>query len=324
MKLSVVICTCNRPALLSATLASLCDVEPPSAAWEVIVVSNDGAAVTRDIARASMGRLPLRLVEEPRIGASHARNRAVSEAKGEYIIWTDDDVLYDRGFLHAYESAIAARPDAVILGGTILPLLQGSPPAWLEAALPVIEGAYAARRPKHHLGAIEAGSGNVPYGANFAVRAAEQRRQLYDPALGARPGGRMIDAEEVPVIEALLSKGHPGIWVPGAIVHHVMPPHRQTLAYLRRYFEGRGWQLAQGRPRRPSLRRRLSYRMRVLCFEALLRGLRLTAAPPVWMDMLKRSATLTGQLRFDLAGTSAQASAGPVRRRRRPRLTASQ
>jgi glucosyl-dolichyl phosphate glucuronosyltransferase len=323
MKLSVVICTCNRPAPLAAALASLCEVAPPSGDWEVIVVSNDGAAVTRDIARASMGRLPLRLVEEPQIGASHARNRGVAEAKGGYIIWTDDDVLYDRNFLHAYESAFAARPDASIFGGTILPLLQGSPPAWLEAALPVIEGAYAARRPKDNLGAIEGGVGNVPCGANFAVRATEQRRQLYDPALGARPGGCTIDGEETQVIEALLGEGHPGVWVPGAIVHHVMPPQRQTLAYLRRYYEGRGWQLAQGRTRRPSAGRRVIDRMRVAYYEALLQALRLTAAPPVWMDMLKRSATVTGSLRFDEAGGCVEALADPVRRGRRPHLTAS-
>jgi glucosyl-dolichyl phosphate glucuronosyltransferase len=317
MKLSVVICTRNRPAPFAATLASLCDVAPPAGDWEVIVVSNDGAAITRDIARASRGRLPLRLVEEPQIGISHARNLGIAEAKGDTIIWTDDDVLYDRDFLRAYEAAIEARPDAVIFGGTVLPILRGNPPAWLKAALPVIECVYSARRPERDLSAIQGGGGiNVPAGANFAIRAVQQRQHLYNLELGARADGRIINGEVTPLIEALLSGGHAGIWVPGAIVEHIIPPERQTLAYLRRYYEGNGWRIAQdGRPRSPSRGRRLIYRARMLYYEGLFRTLRVASAPPVWISALRRAATVTGRLRFEEARGDAQAPSTTVRQR---------
>jgi glucosyl-dolichyl phosphate glucuronosyltransferase len=110
LKLSIVICTWNRARALSATLATLADAAAPDCEWEVVVVSNDCSAPTAAAARSWLGRMPLRLVEEPKAGLSHARNRGVAEAAGDYIIWADDDVLFDRGWLRAYERAFREKP----------------------------------------------------------------------------------------------------------------------------------------------------------------------------------------------------------------------
>ena len=38
--------------------------------------------------------LPLRLVHEPTPGLSNARNRGIAEARGDLVLWTDDDVAF--------------------------------------------------------------------------------------------------------------------------------------------------------------------------------------------------------------------------------------
>jgi len=46
-------------------------------------------------------------------GFARARNRAVDFAEGDYVVWTDDDVVVDRGWLAAYVEAFRRRPEAV-------------------------------------------------------------------------------------------------------------------------------------------------------------------------------------------------------------------
>ena len=62
--------------------------------------------------------IPVRIVREEKLGLSNARNRALDEARGEYVVFMDDDETPDTGWLRAYETSIAEhRPDA--LGGRI-------------------------------------------------------------------------------------------------------------------------------------------------------------------------------------------------------------
>lgn len=299
MKLSVVICTWNRAPALAATLATLAEAAAPDCEWEVVVVSNDCSAATANAVRPWIGRMPLRLVEEPKAGLSYARNRGVAEARGDYIIWADDDVLLDRGWLRAYERAFREKPEAVFFGGTITPVFEGSPPAWLIAALPLVENIYAARRPQVNLAPIASEKDELPFGANYAVRAAEQRRHLYDPARGRRPGNLILDGEETAVIHRLIQEGHAGVWVREAILQHVMPPERQTHAYIRRYHEGRGWQRAAADQYIPPAAARLRGRLRVVYYEARFQLLFAAGASPArWLKALRRAANSAGKLRY--------------------------
>src|SRR5687767_259622 len=112
VKLTVAICTWNRSELLSKSLQQLTRMQQPCAPWEVIVVNNGSTDETELVLDAFVDRLPLRRVFEPAPGQSHARNAAVRQASGDYVIWTDDDVLVDAAWLIAYERAIKRWPEA--------------------------------------------------------------------------------------------------------------------------------------------------------------------------------------------------------------------
>jgi hypothetical protein len=86
---------------------------------------------------------------------------------------------------------------------------------------------------------LKANTLDIPYGANFAVRAAEQRQHPYDPKLGV-VGNKWLGGEETGLMRELLSQGNTGWWVPEATVRHFIPESRMKLCYLGKYFRGQG------------------------------------------------------------------------------------
>jgi glucosyl-dolichyl phosphate glucuronosyltransferase len=242
MNVSVVVCTWNRCHLLFQTLERMASAlrVPAGIRWELLVVNNGCTDDTDRVIDAFRDRLPIRRLFEPKQGHSHARNLAVLEAAGEYIVWTDDDVLVDAQWLEAYCQAFARRPGAAVFGGAIEPWFPGRRPAWLEQAWRQVSGAYAAR----DLGATEIplAVDRLPYGANMAVRTQEQKRFRYDPQLGHSGTGK-VGGEETVVLRAILAGGAEGWWVPEARLRHFIPDERQTVEYLRSYYFGRGQRL---------------------------------------------------------------------------------
>lgn len=235
---TVAICTWNRSQLLRPTLEQFTRLRlPDGMAWELVVVNNNCTDQTPDVIREFEPRLPLRGVFEPQPGLSNARNRAVAEARGRYVVWTDDDVLVAEDWLAAYARAFEANPAAAVFGGPIDPWFTGSPPAWLTRGWKRVAAAYALC----DMGPdpIPLTEQKLPYGANFAIRADVQKQHRFDPNLGRRPDA-FLSGEETTLMRHLLAQGHTGVWVPDAKVRHYLPPDRQTVAYLRKYYHGIG------------------------------------------------------------------------------------
>ena len=117
-------------AILGRTLEQMTLLRiPAEVEWELLVVNNNSTDDTDVVAERFADRLPLRLLQEPTAGKSHALNRAVREASGEYLLFTDDDVLVDEEWIAAYTCAFRRWPDAAIFGGPIRPWFDGTPPS---------------------------------------------------------------------------------------------------------------------------------------------------------------------------------------------------
>lgn len=226
--LSAIICTRDRAGELTRTLDGLTRARVPAGLrWELVVVDNGSADGTSGVADGFRDRLPVRVIREPRPGLSIARNRAVEEARGAALLWTDDDVTVGPDWLEGHVEALAAHPGHGFFGGPIRAVFEGGTPAWAVAAWPEVERYYAAREPP--IGA-DVSPEYVPYGANFAIRRDVQRRYRYDPGLGRRPGD-LRSGEEWDVIQRALADGVRGRWI-GAAVDHRISPERATPGHV--------------------------------------------------------------------------------------------
>jgi glucosyl-dolichyl phosphate glucuronosyltransferase len=295
MRVTVAICTHNRSQLLDETLARMVEMRiPPGLSWELLVVLNACTDTSRQVAESYSRSLPVTALEDPVPGLSHARNQAVSNAGGDYLIWTDDDVLVSAEWLEAYTAMFSLHPDSSIFGGPIHPLFPGRPPQWLVHVYLNVSVAFALRDLGSLAIPLDPSSGAIPLGANYAIRTAEQRRFLYDLRLGRTPTS-LNGGEEVSVMKSMLLAGHTGWWVPDAIVQHYIPSHRQTLSYLRSYYyaagknnrseNSNGARRSQNWVWRAALQNEFYYRIN--------KSLR---SPAVWIEYLKNASYWWGTL----------------------------
>ena len=93
-KVSIIVCTCNRAGALRNTLEALGKLRFPLE-WvaELFVVDNGSTDNTASVVeRCRLRNMEVRYLFEPRKGQSHARNSGLASARGEVILFTDDDV----------------------------------------------------------------------------------------------------------------------------------------------------------------------------------------------------------------------------------------
>src|SRR5262249_22427954 len=144
MHVTVAICTWNRANLLDQTLARMRELAIPTGTrWELLLVNNNCTDATDEVIAKHADALPLRRLLETKQGLSHARNCALEHLRGELLIWTDDDVLVDPGWLAAYVDAANATPGAGYFGGPVEPWFEAEPPSDIKRHLAAIRGAFA-------------------------------------------------------------------------------------------------------------------------------------------------------------------------------------
>ena len=228
--LTVAICTWNRAKLLDQTLTRFRELTiPDGLCWEVIVVDNNCTDNTMSVVTQHQAHLPLRGVVETKQGHSHARNRAVAEAKGNYLLWTDDDVLVDADWIVNHLQAVHDYPEAKFFGGPVRPWYETPPPGWVTRHF---------NRVKHCWAIVDLGpktrplrATEYPCGANVGFRLEVMHKYPFDPKYG-RIGAQLSSEDETRVIEAIRRDGGEGVWIGNAGVDHFLPANRITPKYV--------------------------------------------------------------------------------------------
>jgi glycosyltransferase involved in cell wall biosynthesis len=244
MDASIIVCTYNRAESLRCTLDALLAQEAPAVQqWEIIVVDNNSIDHTRSVIEAAQrDRLHIRYEFEPRQGLSHARNHGIACAKGEIILFTDDDVLPEPGWLQATLSGMA-KYDADACGGYIAPLWETPPPAWLTERF---YGFLAVRTERTDDYPILTTS-QAPFGANMAFRRSVfDRVGLFDTSRG-RKGNVLASGEDGEMFERILGAGLKAVFLGQSRVHHKVESFRLTKRYFRRWRFQTSRNIAQSR-----------------------------------------------------------------------------
>lgn len=232
MHASIIVCTYNRADSLRETLAALKALEAqPERDWEVIVVDNNSRDHTRQVVEEAQAGWPrLRYEFEAAQGLSNARNHGIAAARGEVLLFTDDDVLPETDWMEVSLAGLE-RYGADACGGYIAPRWEIPPPAWLSERF---HGFLAVRTDRSDDYPIDV-PGLAPYGANMVVKKAVfDRVGGFDTSRG-RTGKSLASGEDGELFERILNAGLKAVFLGRSRVHHKVEGFRCTKAYMRRW-----------------------------------------------------------------------------------------
>ena len=119
IKLSVLIPTHNRANELTDTLAALKQQSLAGVEYEIIVVDDGSSPPVR--LEESKQDPSCSLVRLEGVERSAARNAGAAAAKGEILVFVDDDITVGRDFLAFHLRAHEEWPDALVVGSVRLP-----------------------------------------------------------------------------------------------------------------------------------------------------------------------------------------------------------
>ncbi|MFW3172989.1 glycosyltransferase [Geodermatophilus sp. CPCC 206100] len=237
----------ERP-LVTVTIASLRNVEPTIACvrriltssyepLEVVVVDNDadGEPLRTAVETAFAGDARVRWAHEPRTGLSFARNKGLEEARGEIVVFTDDDVLVDRRWVERLVAGFGVAEGVACVTGAILPAEQETvAQVFLEEYGGFHKGfsrqVFNLTDHRRDTPLYPYDSGQFGSGANMAFRTQAMREMGGFPIdLGA--GTLAHGGEDLDVLRRAVTAGHTVVYEPAALMWHY---HRRSMEALRK------------------------------------------------------------------------------------------
>ena len=120
-RVSIVIPTYNRLQRLKQVIAAVERQTYPLDALEVVVVSDGSTDGTHEYLSSLKSPLNLRFVPQANAGPAAARNNGFRTARGEYILFIDDDVVPSPHMVAEHMRLHATRPNLVVLGPMLNP-----------------------------------------------------------------------------------------------------------------------------------------------------------------------------------------------------------
>lgn len=216
---SLILCSFNGAETLPQTLTHLANLAIEGFEVEFVLVDNASHDETTTILHGANLPGPIIVLAEQQPGKSHALNTGLSAARGELVVFVDDDVLPTPDWLAAFHRAAQAHPDVTAFAGQVRPEWQAEPPGWL-LALAEMGRAYGATPVK-----LNKGVQPVPFwafkGANMMIRRSALSDVPFDTGAG-NYGPGSIGGEDVGLVKQLLDAGHKAVFVPGALVRHIV------------------------------------------------------------------------------------------------------
>ena len=227
-KASVVVPTiCGDPSRLLLTVETLLALDYPD--FDIIVVDN-----RRDPHGVPLPSFPggdrVRVVTESKPGVSAARNRGIANATGEFVAFTDDDVIIEVNWLRELGSRFVACPEVDGIGGLVLPAeFRTRSQLWFEEFFGGFNHTFSAEIMSMKL--LAATDDMFPYatgrfgaGCNMAFRrSALERKGGFDVTLGTGTPAR--GGEDLAMFMKQVLTGGTLAYEPRAVVHH---QHRQS------------------------------------------------------------------------------------------------
>ena len=229
--LSVIICTYNRQKYIYNCLKSIAENDFDASKYEILVVNNNSTDDTEGECRRFGSDYPhinFSVCCETSQGLSYARNRGIEEAKGDILVYVDDDATVNREYLSTIADFFDRYPDAMAAGGAIYPVYETEEPKWMSKYTRELITAYKDEGRR----VIRMTGSRFPSGGNAAYRREVfERVGRFDPALGRR-GNLLISGEEKAVFYSMKRLDMPIYYLPSMILYHIIPQSKLTKQYF--------------------------------------------------------------------------------------------
>lgn len=235
----MILATRNRAALLGQTLKHMSKLDTAGINWELLVVDNDSSDETSAVLEAARRDLPLCALHESLPGKNRALNRALVHARGELLVFTDDDVIPGRSWLTELIGAAGRWPTDAIFGGPIDLRYPAGTPAWVVSLRHV-------HFPDYRVGQEEGPTDRPPVGPNCAIRASALDGMRFCETIGPDGSASFAMGSETELLLRLMGQGRRVIYVPGAVLEHLIQPYQLGGGYLK----GRSFRLGRGHVRK--------------------------------------------------------------------------
>ena len=231
--ITLIICTYNREKYIRPLLESIAKNDYPTTEYEIVLVDNNCTDNTRGVCEefsASHPEVALRYVVESEQGLSAARNKGIKEAKGDIIIYVDDDALVDSDYIRIYAEHFAANPDTMAAGGPIEPLYETEEPKWMSPYTKALLTAWM----NYGDNVREYPNGRYPGGGNAAYRKVVfDKVGLFNTELG-RKGSALLASEEKDIFDKMKAQGMQVLYLPTPVLHHIIPQEKLEEDYFNR------------------------------------------------------------------------------------------
>lgn len=223
--ISVCICTYKRPKLLERLLSELqSQVTNGLFTYSIVVVDNDYTQSAKKTVEAfkTKSLTGIDYYNEPEQNIALARNKAVQNAKGNFVAFIDDDEFPDvRWLLNLYKTCNEYNTDGVL--GPVKPHFETEAPQW------ILKGKICERK-SHETGTILTNYSDTRTGNVLLIKKLfNDEKNLFDPNFG-RTGG-----EDAVFFRRMIQNGKIFVWCNEAPVYETVSPERlKKLYHLKR------------------------------------------------------------------------------------------
>jgi GT2 family glycosyltransferase len=204
---AVIICSRNRPGFLLEAVDSVLAGDALPA--EIVIVDQSDRRHEVLAERGRAGGCEIRYLWDRGRGVSRARNLGLQTARSEVVVFTDDDVYVDRGWLAAMVGASSELGSRGVVTGRVLAAPSETRGGWAPALVHAEEPATYEGR----IGRDVLEAGNMAVFRNTLASVGG-----FDPALG--PGTAYPAGEDNDMGYRLLAAGCRIRYEPAAVIYH--------------------------------------------------------------------------------------------------------
>ena len=244
--ISVIVCCFNSASRLAPTLKHLVNQKKILlSSWEVIIIDNASTDATSE--KASMlwqahkiSKPAFKVVSELKQGLSSARERGITEAQFDYVLFCDDDNWLDENYLINAFTILKDQPQIGAIGGIGQPIFEGQEPPyfWQNQFHTLAVGGQS------KIEGDITNSRGVLYGAGLVLnkKAFNVLREdfSFHFLISDRIGDSLVSSGDHELCLALKKIGYRIFYTSKLRFQHFLPAYRTSLPYYRRLFLGFG------------------------------------------------------------------------------------